>query len=66
MYTVRIDKDGEGYVFKVQPAPAEGTELVALDSVPGIIAVVHAVDPGADEPIEALDGNRLLELIGKP
>jgi hypothetical protein len=45
MYSVRIDKDGDGYVFKVQPC--EGIlEIVGLDSTPGIIAMVHANDPG--------------------
>ncbi len=45
MFSVRIDKDGDGYVFKVQPC--EGSlEMVALDSAPGIIAMVWAHDPG--------------------
>ena len=79
MYAVRIDKDNEGYVFKVQPALDDSAEMIAMDSTPGIIAIVHAVDPGAaaarawelgshmyDEPIEALDGKRLLELLEKP
>ncbi len=45
MYSVRIDKDGDGYVFKVQPAPDALFEMVALDSTPGIIAIVNAADP---------------------
>ncbi len=45
MYSVRIDKDRDGYVFRVQPT--EGVfEMVALDSTPAIIAFVHADDPG--------------------
>ncbi len=45
MYSVRIDKDGEGYVFKVQPM--DGVfEMVALDSTPGVIAMVHGSNPG--------------------
>ncbi len=46
MFQVRIDKDGDGYVFKVQPAE-DGLEMVALDSAPGIMAVVQAESPGA-------------------
>ena len=46
MYSVRIDKDGEGYVFKVQPLEGSTLEMVALDSAPGIIAVVEANGPG--------------------
>jgi len=45
MYSVRIDKDGEGYVFKVQPIDP-GLEMVSLDSAPGIIAMVQARNPG--------------------
>jgi hypothetical protein len=44
MYSVRIDKDGDGYVFRVQPCDGS-LELVALDSAPGIIAMVHANNP---------------------
>ncbi len=74
MYSVRIDKDGAGYVFSVFEVPASerATGLVALDSAPGIIAMVHAVDPGAaaarawELGAHMYDENRLLELIGKP
>jgi hypothetical protein len=45
MYAVRIDMDGDGYVFKVQPSE-DGIEMVALDSTPGIIALVQARNPG--------------------
>lgn len=41
MYSVRIDKDGDGYVFKVQPVE-RGIEMVALDSTPSVIAIVSA------------------------
>jgi hypothetical protein len=45
MFSVRIDKDGDGYVFKVQPS--EGSiEMVALDSAPGIVAFVRATNEG--------------------
>lgn len=44
MFSVRIDKDGDGYVFKVQPCQA-ALEMVALDSTPGVIAMVHANTP---------------------
>lgn len=46
MFSVRIDKAGDGYVFKVEPMPL-GAELVALDSTPGVIAFVEAASPGA-------------------
>ena len=45
MYSVRIDKDGDGYVFKVQPIE-RGIEMIALDSTPGVIAFIEAEDPG--------------------
>ena len=45
MFSVRIDKDGDGYMFKVQPIEP-GLEMVALDSTPGIIAMVQAATPG--------------------
>ncbi len=45
MYSVRIDKDGDGYVFRVQKI--EGAfEMVALDSAPGIMAMVRADNEG--------------------
>lgn len=46
MFSVRIDKDGDGYVFHVQPV--EGVfEMVAFDSTPAIIAFVEAEHAGA-------------------
>ncbi len=45
MYSVRIDKDGDGYVFRVQPCKPVMLEMVAIDSAPGIIATVNAADP---------------------
>jgi hypothetical protein len=45
MFSVRIDKDGDGYVFRVQPT--EGSlEMVAMDSAPGVIAFVNAYNAG--------------------
>jgi hypothetical protein len=47
-YEVRVDKDGNGYVFKVQPSanPLVGlADMVSLDSTPGIIALVQANSP---------------------
>lgn len=53
MFAVRIDKDGDGYLFKVHPA--EGSiEMVALDSTPGIIAFVEAEHAG-DAASKAFD-----------
>lgn len=46
MFAVRIDRDGEAYVFRVEPATGT-TEMVAIDSVPGVIAFVAASDPGS-------------------
>ena len=80
MYQVRIDKDGDGYVFKVQPAEG-GLEFVALDSAPGIMAFVEAESPGAaaerawdrgvhmhDQKTEQIGDVDLLlrRLLGKP
>jgi hypothetical protein len=46
MFSVRIDKEGDGYVFRTRPM--EGAiEVVALDSTPAIIAMVNAETPGA-------------------
>jgi hypothetical protein len=78
MFSVRIDKVGDGYVFKVEPMPL-GAELVALDSTPGVIAFVEAASPGAacqrawekgQRELASLSGlpaqpaSKLLELLG--
>jgi len=79
MYSVRIDKDRDGYVFRVQPT--EGVfEMVALDSTPAIIAFVHANDPGDaaqrawekgtrmhdENPEQLANTEQFLSLLGKP
>lgn len=46
MFSVRIDKEGDGYVFKIEPMP-HGLEMIAFDSKPGVIAFIEAEDPGA-------------------
>lgn len=46
MFSVRIDKDGAGYVFRTSPCPGS-LEMVALDSAPGVIAIVEANDPAS-------------------
>ncbi len=47
-FSVRIDKarrETGGYIFNVEPCDVV-FEMVALDSAPGIIAMVHAESPG--------------------
>lgn len=48
MFSVRIDLDGDGYAFHVEPFESanEQEELIAIDSTPGIIALVRANSPG--------------------
>lgn len=46
MFSVRIDRDGEAYVFRVEPHTGS-LEMIAIDSTPGIIAFVLADNPGA-------------------
>lgn len=46
MYAVRIDRAGEKYIFQIELIPW-CHELMALDSTPGIIALVEAPNPGA-------------------
>lgn len=45
MYSVRSDKDSDGYVFRVQPIE-DALEMVSIDSVPRIMAAVEAISPG--------------------
>lgn len=49
MYAVRIDKGDKpgSYVFNVEPMDWMPDELIAMDSTPGIIAMVHAADPAS-------------------
>jgi hypothetical protein len=75
MFSVRIDKDRDAYVFRVEPS-FRGFEMVALDATPGVIAFVEADDPGQaaarawnmavhmhDEQPGQLDGAAYLELL---
>lgn len=78
MYSVRIDREDEKYIFQVEPMDW-CAELVAMDSAPGIIAFVEAPDPGAAaarawekalkdlahlDRQEAQPAKKLLELLG--
>jgi len=61
MFAVRIDKDGDGYTFRVQPT--EGAlEMVTLDSAPGIIAFVEAEHAGAAAGLAWERGSRMYDL----
>lgn len=64
MYSVRIDKDGEKYIFTVESMPFSKNELVALDSTPGVIAFVHAPNPGAGAQRAWEKGQRELASLG--
>lgn len=45
MFAVRIDKEGDAYVFRVEPHTG-AHEMVGIDSTPGVIAFVIASDVG--------------------
>lgn len=80
MFSVRIDRGQEGkYTFVVEPMPYSKHELIALDATPGVIAFVHAPDPGSacarawekgERELASLGGlppsppEKLLELLG--
>lgn len=61
MFSVRIEKKGEGYAFSVEQMPYSKDELVALDSSPAVIAFVHAPSPGAAAQRAWEKGQRELE-----
>lgn len=63
MFAVRIDKVGEGYVFKAE-AMDLCAELIALDSAPGVIAFVEAPDPGTACKLAWERGQRELASLG--
>ncbi len=63
MFAVRIDKEGDGYVFKVEPIPHD-LELLALDSAPGFTAIVEAPNPGVAVQLAWERGQRELSSLG--
>lgn len=81
MWALRIDRVASTgkYIFSVGPVKYTEHELIALDSAPGVIAFVHAPDPGAacarawekgQRELASLGGlppsppEKLLELLG--
>ncbi len=48
MFSVRIDRDADAYVFRVAEFETHTIqEMIAIDSTPALIAIVQAGDAGA-------------------